>query len=298
VKELVFIDAETTGIEPGAQAGEIVELALVAEDGSTLFHRKILPSHIETATQEALKINGYNADRWIDEGAVLFHQVAKEVFEIIDGKILVGQHVTFDIEFVKFEIRNACAWYPSTVGDLNVDQISYHTIDLASLIFFCLIPPLQKSSLHLACEYFGISNDGAHTALADARRARAVFFELMKMKPLLQWPGPAMEVNLGTPTTGVLDAQTQSNRLIRQFQKDYGGFKKQAKLLRKGDRFSYEGSFKVYEAQSDAVPDSGIEGKIILDVTDGKTRDHMSTRLDASLLCEIHGWAPPGVSLE
>ncbi len=61
-----------------------------------------------------------------------------------------------------------------------------------------------------------------------------------------------------------------------------------ARDLRKGYCFSYPGSFKVYEAQSDAVPDDRIEGKVVLPVTDHGLRDRMGTRLDADLVCTLH----------
>ena len=82
----------------------------------------------------------------------------------------------------------------------------------------------------------------------------------------------------------------KESSLVRRFQRDYreASGKCLAKELIKGNLFSYPGSFKIYEAQSDAVPDDRIEGKVVLPVTDHGLRDHMATRLDADLVCTLH----------
>lgn len=267
-RDLIFLDCETTHVRPGDDAGEIIELAIVGENGQVLFDRKISPQHIETATQEALKINGYDPKIW-DIEAVPFGDVAQEILQILQNKLIVGQHITFDTEFLKWEFRRAGL-------DLGRYDPSYNSIDIDSIVFHCLVPPLKKTSSHLVCEYFGINNDGAHEALFDAQRAREIFLELRKLRPNLQkWPTPIAD----------------DNKLIRQFQRDYQEHSKvtrKAALLRKWDRFSYPGSFKIYQAQTDAMPDSRYEGKVVLAVTDGGLRDGMRTRLNADLECEIH----------
>lgn len=62
----------------------------------------------------------------------------------------------------------------------------------------------------------------------------------------------------------------------------------EAHTLKTGDRFSYMGSFKIYEAQSDAKPDPSYDGKVKLLVTDNKARNQMGVRLDQYAVCWIH----------
>lgn len=272
MKRLVFLDCETTHIEPGDDAGEIIELGIVGENGETLLDRKILPRHIETASEEALEINGYDADLWTKEG-VYFDEIAEEVFELVEDSLIVGQHITFDTEFLRYEFKRIKL-------DANIDRLSYDVIDIASIIFHCLVPPLEKCSMYLACEHFGISNEGSHRALPDARRAWEVYMKLEEMKPMpRKWPGSIIELKMDTGPA----ARFQQD-CIRAA--DDG--QRKAMFLRKGDRFSYPGSFKIYEAQSDAIPDKRIEGKVVLSVTDHGLRDGMRTRLDAYLVCTIH----------
>lgn len=58
----------------------------------------------------------------------------------------------------------------------------------------------------------------------------------------------------------------------------------EAHSLKAGDAFSYMGSFKVYEALTDAKLDPSYDGKVKLTVTHNK----MGVRLDQYALCWIH----------
>ena len=170
-RPLIFVDCETTHAEPGADRGEMVELAIVDFKGETLFDQRIYPLHIETATQEALKINGYNEGVWKETG-LLFSAIAKEVFDLISKAIIVAHHASFDASFLVYELRRAGFDYEET------RWITYNSIDTYTLIRHHLVPPLKRATLEAACKELDISNDGAHTALADARRARDVFLVL------------------------------------------------------------------------------------------------------------------------
>ncbi len=170
-RPLIFMDCETTHTEPGDDSGEMVELAIVDFEGKTLFDQRIQPTHIETATKTALEINGYNEKLW-DKTGLLFSSVAEEVFNLISGSTIVAHHATFDVSFLIYELRRCGFGYEDT------RFISYHTLDTYTLIMHHLIPPLKRATLAAACEELGISNDGAHSALADTRRARDVFLGL------------------------------------------------------------------------------------------------------------------------
>jgi DNA polymerase-3 subunit epsilon len=149
----------------------MVELAIVDFEGNTLFDQRIQPLHIETATQEALKINGYDEKLWKKTG-LLFLAIAKKVFDLISKATIVAHHASFDASFLVYELRRNGFNYEET------KWVTYNTIDTYTLIRHHLVPPLKWATLAAACKELGISNDGAHTALADARRARDVFLAL------------------------------------------------------------------------------------------------------------------------
>lgn len=78
-KERVWIDVETTGLDPLVH--EIIELTVRYEPrkgcANPAWHAKIKPEHIETAEPKALEINGYTEEKWAAGGA----RTAREVFE-------------------------------------------------------------------------------------------------------------------------------------------------------------------------------------------------------------------------
>lgn len=169
-RPIIFLDVETTHLKPGADAGEILEIAIIDLSGTTLLHEKIAPEHIETAQQEALDINGFDPDVWGKE-AVSFVKVAEEVARLMSGSIIIGQVPSFDRGFVLHELQR-----------LGVDAggISYHMVDTSTLIWEHLTPPCGSVSLGWGCRALAISNDGAHTALADVRRCREVYLKLTR----------------------------------------------------------------------------------------------------------------------
>ena len=65
--------------------------------------------------------------------------------------------------------------------DLDVGALGYHVIDTATLVYEHLAHlGLHRLSLKVACQMLGVSNEGAHTALADTVRCEKVFNKLMR----------------------------------------------------------------------------------------------------------------------
>ena len=182
---LVFIDLETTGLDPGVH--EIIEIGgMVARQvprvsvsagvkrGAELeiieeFEFKIKPEHLELAEPEALRINGYNDAEW------LFAPDLKKVLETISSKIkdavMVAQNVTFDWSFLNQAFKKTGIKNP----------MHYHKLDLISLAFAKLYDNerLQRFSLQALAEHFGIKNERAHTALADVRATVEIYKKLL-----------------------------------------------------------------------------------------------------------------------
>ena len=179
---LAFIDVETTGLDP--ERHEIIEIGcIVAKQvpssngrGATLeileeFESKVKPEHLETAEPEALRVNGYNSGDWLF--APDLTQVMKTVAEITPGANIIGQNVFFDWQFVDRAFKKT--------GVQN--RMHYHRLDLMSMVFAkCYHDErLQRFNLGSLCEYFGVKNDAAHTALADIRATVEVYKKLLEI---------------------------------------------------------------------------------------------------------------------
>lgn len=176
-KNLAFIDIETTGFNVETQ--EIIEIGcvIVEQKNGQLcslideFEIKIKPERLDLADPEALSINGYNEAEW------LFASDLKTSMQLFSDKtkecIFVAHNVAFDWSF----IAKAFA----TTGIEN--KLFYQKIDTISFALAKLHnnTAITKLSLAALCDYFGIENTRAHTALADARATAELYRKLLEI---------------------------------------------------------------------------------------------------------------------
>lgn len=176
-RTLAFIDIETTGMN--VLKHEIIELglALVKVDEQGQFEIKeevewkIQPQRIEDADPEALRVNGYDPAQWMF--GVSLSQAMKALADKTEGAVMVAHNVGFDYSFIakafaETEVKNKMFYS-------NLDTISLAVAKLGKN------PAVKRYTLRSLCEYFGIKNERAHTALADVRATVEVFQKLMKL---------------------------------------------------------------------------------------------------------------------
>jgi len=178
---LAFIDLETTGLSP--ERHEIIEIGIILakqtprEGKGPLveiieeLELKVSPEHIEDADPQALKINGYDRDKWSD--AISLGKAMETVRDETKDAILVGQNVSFDWVFLEKAFAKT--------GIQN--KMHYHRIDLMSMAFAKLYndPKAQRFSLRELCLYFGVKNEKAHSALSDIRATYEVYKKLLEL---------------------------------------------------------------------------------------------------------------------
>ena len=177
--DLVFFDLETTGLDPDLH--EIIEIAAIrtSPDGLTekaRWHRLVRPEHLETATLEALQVNGYEPDRWKLEAVSLYEGLmglANLCMPLEDRDVsLVAHHAAFDWSFAR-----PCLSIFGLKDPLNC-RIRC-TQSMATPLKESWI--VESTSLEALCTYFGISNQGAHRAMKDVERMRGVYLKLLEM---------------------------------------------------------------------------------------------------------------------
>ncbi len=178
-QRLAFIDTETTGLD--VEKHELIEIGcvLVAQDWQTAskpsfkvieeFELKIKPEHLGGANPVSLRVNGYTNSEWAE--AYSRDEAMKIFSEKTEGAIMVGHNVTFDSVFIDHALKMA--------GCSN--KMHYHKLDTISIAFakLHLNESVDKYSLRFLCEYFGIENSDAHSALPDARATFALYEKLM-----------------------------------------------------------------------------------------------------------------------
>lgn len=178
---LAFIDVETTGLD--ADKHELIEVGCVlarqvSQEGKgpsievlDEFEYKIIPEHLETADPESLAINGYTAEKWAN--AIPLAEAMGKFSERVRGASFVAHNAFFDYEFIDHAFKKT--------GTRNF--MHYHRLDTISIAFAKLydVPEVEKFSLRFLCEYFGITNKNAHTALSDARATFEVYKKLLNV---------------------------------------------------------------------------------------------------------------------
>lgn len=177
-KRLAFIDIETTGTNP--EKHEIIELACVLVDEDDKggykiideFEMKIKPTHLETAEQDALRINGYNDGDWLF--AYNLAEAMGHLAKKCDGTVMVAQNISFDYSFIVKAFHAAGIADPFFYAKLDTIPMAYlkHRDN----------PRLTTYTLRSLCDFYGIKNTQAHTALADTRATFEVFKMLMSGK--------------------------------------------------------------------------------------------------------------------
>ena len=180
-RKLAFIDTETTGLEPDKH--ELIEIGLVLAEQSLSKEKKIIlnvieewevkikPLHIEQADPESLLINHYNEADWVF--AVPLNKALIEFSKKTDNAMMVGQNVSHDFSFLQ-----------KAFAETGVEnKMHYHKLDTISIAFVKLYAheEVEKLSLRALCEYLGVKNRNAHSALSDARATFEVFQKLMAL---------------------------------------------------------------------------------------------------------------------
>lgn len=174
-----FIDTETTGFDPDRH--ELIEIGGLVVDASKgksgeyvvldEFEYKIKPERIGDADPAALRVNNYDPSAWGD--ALPLKEVMQRVAEKTKSMNMVAHNVAFDSAFIEKAFKIS--------GVKN--EMHYHKLDTVSMAYAVLrnVDAVDHFSLHALCEYFGIKNERAHSALSDARAMFELYKKLMSL---------------------------------------------------------------------------------------------------------------------
>ena len=177
-RDLVFVDIESSGFD--CDTHEILEIAAIrttpdARDVRSAIEHRTLPVRLETADPQALIVNHYNPEQWIETGVEL--SVALDSFLNIcfGGVTLVAHSATFDWGFLRKALT-----HKSLLKDLD-----YHIICTASLAWpLVMRGEVVSTKLETLCTHFGISNVGQHSAMRDVERMLEVYRRLVPLRTL------------------------------------------------------------------------------------------------------------------
>ena len=182
MSKLLFLDTETTGLDPDKNG--VIQVAMIA--GNDEFNVKLNPLSLGVKVdKEALKINGIKKKHikkrmnhelafgkmieWLDE------RVNK--YDKTDKFVVVGYNVKFDVEMLHGWARREEFEYMGSYIDWRVIDV----LTLARTAHYLGQLPGEPENFKLGtiCELYGI--DGAtHDALEDIRATKELFNKIIK----------------------------------------------------------------------------------------------------------------------
>ena len=160
------LDLETTGLNP--RTDRVVQLAAVAMLGPRVLEAPRLERTVDPGVPVpavATRVHGLG-DKDL-AGAPSFAMVAPALAELLDGRVVVGQHIAFDLAVLQEEARRAgIAWRQPAALDVG-------------LLFGALEPSAVDLTLDAIANRLGVTIRGRHSALGDALAAAQIFARLL-----------------------------------------------------------------------------------------------------------------------
>ncbi len=163
-----IIDIETCGSRYEFRKGRITEICILIHDGLQVVDKFTTLINPECfISTYFVSISGITNE--MVEHAPKFHEVAKKIIEMTEGRIFVAHNVGFDYGFIKDEF--AALGYKFKRDKLCTVRLSRK-----------LIPGLPSYSLGRLCESIGIEIEGRHRAEGDAVATAKLFDILLQRK--------------------------------------------------------------------------------------------------------------------
>lgn len=175
-RNIAITDLETTGLDPLRH--EIIEIGLVLISQPELkiietLDIKVKPERIETATPEALQINGYREEDW--ENALSLQDALPAYLKKAAGALFCAYNTHFDLPFIK----QACF---KTNIPLALD---HHCIDIPTLVWSKYrTAELESMKLSKVAQFLGLAPEPElHRAINGAMLAYEVLKKILKTVP-------------------------------------------------------------------------------------------------------------------
>jgi hypothetical protein len=156
----VVADTETSRLGTTA---EVINFGAVSKEGEI----ELFMNPTESVDSEAAKVNGYSPEEWSKRHAVAMIEGLQRAFSAIDGKEVVFHNAAFDIPI----LMNA---FQKFLGKMPAFKAIFCTLHESRIRFNS-----QKNNLSAVCERLGVTLQGAHGALADARATSEVLVKFM-----------------------------------------------------------------------------------------------------------------------
>jgi DNA polymerase III subunit epsilon len=162
--DFVVVDTETTGLR--ARADRVIEIAAVRVQGGEVRGRfQTLLNPQRALPPFIIKFTGITPEMVRD--APIAQAIFPAFLQFIEGAVLVGHNLSFDLNFLEHEARLLSQSFPAD---------GFDTIPLARR----LLPGLKRFKLDYLAEYLHIPTMQRHRAMGDAQVTAAVFLRMLE----------------------------------------------------------------------------------------------------------------------
>ena len=180
-ERLVFLDTETTGLDPRL-GHRIIEVAAVEAIGRELTGKQ-LHCYLDPDREIDAGATAVHGLSWDDlRGKPKFASIADDLLKFMSGARVVIHNAAFDISFIDQELAR-----------LRQPPVSKREIVVTdSLLLAREKFPGKRNSLDALCDRLGVDNShrNLHGALLDARLLSEVFFALTRGQGTLEIDAP------------------------------------------------------------------------------------------------------------
>jgi DNA polymerase-3 subunit epsilon len=188
-----IIDVETTGLNPSGE--RLTEIAIYLHDGHKItgeFQSLINPE--KRIPHQITGLTGISNRMVSDQPR--FCEIAKEIVELTEGRIIVGHNVSFDYRFLRAEFKRL--FYDYKRKTLCTKQLSRK-----------LIPKKPSYGLGNLCKELDIKNESRHRAAGDALATVKLFEHLRSLEDdLLKLSLKGLNSNLSKKVIDQLPEET------------------------------------------------------------------------------------------
>ena len=161
--EFAIIDIETTG--GYASANGITEIAVYIYDGNKIVQRyETLINPVQAIPRYIQALTGITNEMVAD--APVFEDVARAVFDLLQGRVFVAHNVNFDYSFVKHHLD---------VNGYTLNSQKLCTVRLGKKVF----PQLPSYSLGNLCRSLEIAIENRHRAGGDCFATVKLFEKIL-----------------------------------------------------------------------------------------------------------------------
>jgi len=173
--DLVFVAIQTTGSDVNKDL--IVDIAIVAEDGTTVLNTAIAPWNLEGELPEEL---GYTKGDLAP--SPLFAKLALQILGLLTRPIIAGHNTQFAMRFIDHFLRASFTDAGEDVDEL-MGRLSTKFLDTVTLSH----EQIGKMGLEEAMQYLRLPYQPNHSSLEDARASRTLYQKLSRASAWQRW---------------------------------------------------------------------------------------------------------------